>query len=149
MIILPSCAEELRTAKQRNDLKSLSGQPLQVTCSLTCSFAANYQFNFPRPAPIWPCSSVGKATEIVPAVVGSNPTGVRDFLSPCGPISFPWAIAQKVLFGIFIQHFNTPHFNHYIICKWSIVKIHSSQSCNFKTCRARLLARKSVKFNPG
>ena len=35
-----------------------------VTTSLTCSFAAIYHLNFPRPAPVWPCSSVGRATLI-------------------------------------------------------------------------------------
>ena len=42
---------------------------------------------------------------------GFEPHRVRDFsLCPCGRISF---LAQKVLFGIFIQHSNTPHLNHY------------------------------------
>ena len=30
----------------------------------TCSFHANYLLNYPRPAPIWPCSSVSRATVI-------------------------------------------------------------------------------------
>ena len=68
----------------------LSGQTLLVTPSLTCSSAANYHLNFPRPAPIWPCSSVGEQRRSVPEVVGSNPTTVRDFFSfsHVGPISF-------------------------------------------------------------
>ena len=42
----------------------LSGQTLLVIPSLTCSFAANYRLNFPLPAPVWHCSSVGRATVI-------------------------------------------------------------------------------------
>ena len=42
----------------------LSAKTSLVTPSLMCSFAANYHLNFPRPAPIWPCSSVGRATVI-------------------------------------------------------------------------------------
>ena len=49
-------------------------------------------------------------------VVLLNPTGVREFsLSPCGPIFFSRAIAPKVLFVIFIQNFNLPHLNLYIL----------------------------------
>ena len=42
----------------------LSGQILLITPSLMCSFTLNYHINFLRPAPIWPCSSVGRATVI-------------------------------------------------------------------------------------
>ena len=41
---------------------------LLVTPSLTCSFAVYYDLNYPRPAPIWPCSSVGRATIICSGV---------------------------------------------------------------------------------
>ena len=30
----------------------------------TCSFSTNNQLQYPRPAPIWPCSSVGRETVI-------------------------------------------------------------------------------------
>ena len=44
------------------------------------------------------------ATFVVPEVVGSNPTGVRDFFSFSVWAHFlSRAIAQKVLFGIFIR----------------------------------------------
>ena len=36
------------------------------------------------------------------------------FQSPCGPISLLLTLDQKVLLGIFIQHFNIPHLNRYI-----------------------------------
>ena len=83
----------------------LSGQTFLVTPSLTCSFAANLVITcLPRPAPIWPCS-------YVPEVVGSNPTGVRDFFSSLSVWAhfLSRANAEKVLFRIFVEQFNLPH----------------------------------------
>ena len=73
---------------------NLTGYP-----SLTCSFAANYHLNFPQPAPIWPCSLVGRVSE----VVGSNPLGLRDFSFSAWAHFLSRANAQKVLFGIFFR----------------------------------------------
>ena len=46
--------------------KTRGREMLLVTHSVsrTCSFAANYHLDFLRPAPSWPCSSVGRATVI-------------------------------------------------------------------------------------
>ena len=61
-----------------------------VTPSLTCSLAANYHLNFPRPAPIWPCSSVGRAMVICSGGLGFDPhRGQRfSFFLRVGPFSF-------------------------------------------------------------
>ena len=87
-----------------------------LTDSLPCSFAANYHLNdlnFPRPTPISPCSSVGRATVIC--------SGGRGFQSHQGQRFFlfcsVWAYflsrdnAQKVLFGILLEHFNLSQLN--------------------------------------
>ena len=68
----------------------LSGQVLLVTPSLTCSFASNYHFNFPRPAPIWPSSSVGRATVICSVDCKFEPhRGQKYFVFPrVGPFLF-------------------------------------------------------------
>ena len=58
---------------QMGDGNLLSGQALLITPSLMCSFAANYHLNFPRPASIWPCSSVGRATVICSGGRGFEP----------------------------------------------------------------------------
>ena len=42
----------------------LRGQTLLDTPPLTGSFAANYHLHFPRPAPFWLCSAVGRAKVI-------------------------------------------------------------------------------------
>ena len=85
-----------------------------VTPSLMCLFAANYHLIYVRTAPIWPCSSVEQQSS-VPEVVGLNPVGAIDFFSFSVWAHFlSRANAQKVLFRIFIQHFNIPHLNHYI-----------------------------------
>ena len=48
--------------------------------------------------------------------MGSNPTGVRDFLSFSAWTHFhSRANAQKVSFGTILEHFNLPHLNHYHI----------------------------------
>ena len=82
----------------------LSGQTLLITPSITCSFAATYNLNFPRPAPIWPCSSVGRALVICSGGREfESQRGQRFFLfDRVGPNFLSGAIAQKVEFGIFI-----------------------------------------------
>ena len=51
---------------------------------------------------------------IILEVVGSNPTGAKDFFSfPCVPIFF-LTLGQEVLFEIFVQYFNIPSLKHYI-----------------------------------
>ena len=51
-----------------------------------------------------------------PEVVGSNPTGDTDLFSFSVLAHFlSRAIAQKVLFGTILEHFNLPHLNHYHI----------------------------------
>ena len=70
----------------------------------TCSIAANYHINFPRP-----CSSVGRATVIGFGGCGFEPHRGSEIFShsPCGPISFSRPNAQNVLFGvILLEHFN-------------------------------------------
>ena len=68
----------------------LSGQTLLITPSITCSFAATYNLNFPRPAPIWPCSSVGRALVICSGGREfESQRGQRFFLfDPVGPFPF-------------------------------------------------------------
>ena len=87
----------------------LSGQSLLVTPSLTCSFAAIFTILIPhrRPAPIWPCSSVGRAT-----VVCSGGRGFESHLDQeISSQSFSmWA--QKVSFGILLKYFNLTYFYH-------------------------------------
>ena len=85
-------------------LTALSSQTLLVTPSLTCSLATNYLLNSLRPAPIWPCSSVSRATVICCGGRGFEPhRGQRVFLFlHLGPF-LSRATAQKVLFGIFIR----------------------------------------------
>ena len=68
----------------------LSGQSLLVTPSLTCSFAAIFTILIPRrrPAPIWPCSSVGRATVVCSGGRGFESHLDQRFLLslfPCGP----------------------------------------------------------------
>ena len=86
----------------------LSGQALLVIPSLPFLLAPNFHFNYPRPAPISPCSSVGAATVMtwsVSEVVGSNHTGVTDFFSFSVWSQFlSWVIAWKEQLGIFVQH---------------------------------------------
>ena len=89
----------------------LSGQTLLVTPSLTYSFAANYHLNFPRPAPIWPCSSVSRATVICSGGRGFEPHRVRDFsLTPCGPISF-LGLTLRTYYLELLEHFNLSQLN--------------------------------------
>ena len=79
----------------------LTGYP-----SLTCSFAAIYHLNFPQTAPIWPCSSVGRATVICSGGRGFEPhRGQRFFLFLRVAYFLSRANAQQELFGI-IRHFN-------------------------------------------
>ena len=73
----------------------LSSQALLVTPSLTCLFVANHHLNYSRPAPVWFCSSVGRASIIYSDVVGTNPTHVRDCFSLSVWVHFlSMAIAQ-------------------------------------------------------
>ena len=53
-------------------------------------------------------------------VVGSNPTGVRDFfpfsVSQCGPISFLGLSLRRYYLGYLLKYFNlVPYLNHYIM----------------------------------
>ena len=76
--------------------------------------AANYHLNFPRLVPIWPCSSVGKVTVIRSGGRGFEPhRGQILFSSSVWAHFLSGANTQKVLFGIFIQHFKIriPHLN--------------------------------------
>ena len=96
-------------------LLMLCGQTLLVTPSLTCSFATNYHLNFPRPAPIWPCSLVGKATVICSRGHEFEPhRGQRFFfyLSPCRLIYFLGLLLRRYYLGYLLEHFNLPHLNH-------------------------------------
>ena len=52
--------------------------------------------------------------ERVKEVLGSNPTDIRDFFFFSAWVHFlSKAIAQKILFGILIQHFNLQNLNRY------------------------------------
>ena len=63
-------------------LLMLRDQTSLVAPSLMCSIAANYHLNYPRSAPFWPCSSVGRARVIRSGGRGFKPYGVcRDFFS--------------------------------------------------------------------
>ena len=83
----------------------LSGQALLVTPSLMCSFAANYHLNFPRPAPIWPCSSIGRATVSCSGGRGFESLRGQRFLShsPCWPISFLGLLLRRYYLGFGIR----------------------------------------------
>ena len=72
-----------------------------VTPSLTCSFTANYHLNFPRPAPVWPCSSVGRATVTCSEGRGFKPHQGQRFILLLWAHFLSRANAHKVLFGIF------------------------------------------------
>ena len=69
-----------------------------------------------QPPCIWPRSSVGRATVIYSGGVGSNSTGVTDFFSLCGPISF-LGIRRYYLEYLLdlLEHFNLQYLNHYLI----------------------------------
>ena len=97
-------------------LNSAQRPNLTVTPSPTCSFAANYHLNFPQPAPIWPCSSVGRATVICSWGRGfESQRGQRFFsLSPCGPIFFLGLSLRRYYLGYLLEHFNLPYLNHFI-----------------------------------
>ena len=89
-------------------LKSAQRPTFLVTPSFTCSFAANYYLNFPRPALIWPCSSAGRATVICSGGRGFRSRRSQRFFSFSVRAHFlSRAIAQKETFEIFIlQHFS-------------------------------------------
>ena len=84
--------------------------------NFSCSFAANYHLNFPRPAPIWPCISVGRATVICSRGRRfESRQGQRFFLfTPCEPISFLGLPLRRYYLGYLLEHFNLPNLNHYI-----------------------------------
>ena len=64
--------------------------------SLTCSFPQIYHdLNFPRPAPIWPCSPVGRATVIC--------SGGRGFESRRDQRLFSFSVWVHFLSGMFIR----------------------------------------------
>ena len=76
--------------------------------------AANSHLKLPRPAPIWPRSSVGRATVICSGAHGfESHRGQRFFSFSVWPHFLSKAVTQKVLFGIFLQQFNLPHLIHY------------------------------------
>ena len=103
----------------------LSGQTSLVNPSLTCSSAANYHLTFPRPAPMWPCSSFGRATVICSGRRGFEPHRGQIFsLFPCGPISFLGVTFRRYYLGYLIEHFKLPHLNHYNMI-WCLVKLHA------------------------
>ena len=81
-----------------------------------------FQLHFPRPAPVWPCSSVGGAAVIKLEGRGfkSHP-GQRFPLSLCGPISICRANAHMV-YGLKHQHFRLQ----------SITTIHNSPIGHFR-----------------
>ena len=57
---------------------------LNVTLHCTCTYSltCNWHLHFPRPAPVWPCSSVGGAV-VITKVVGSIRILVGVSLCPC------------------------------------------------------------------
>ena len=94
----------------------ISGQSLLVTPSLTCSFAANNHLNHPRPALIWPCSSVGRATVhglFRRSWVRTLPGSEIVSLSPCGPISILGLMLGMYYLGYLLEHFKLSPLNLY------------------------------------
>ena len=87
---------------------------LTVYPSLTSSFATNSHLNFPRPAPIWPCSSVGRATVICSRGRGFESHRCQRFflLSPCGSISFLELSLRR--YYLEYLHSTSTHLNHFL-----------------------------------
>ena len=89
----------------RSLLIVLSRQTLLVTPSFTSIFAPNFHLNYPRPAPIWPCTSVAQLVEqwrSIPEVVRGE--GIFSFC-PCGPISFLRLSLRRYYLGYWYSAF--------------------------------------------
>ena len=115
-----------RKGREKNSVHKLPygtrTRPIRVTSSPTCPFTAIYHRNFPRPAPIWPCSSFGRATVICSGDRRFEPHRVssENFSpSPYGPIFFLVLTLRRYYFGylFIVEHFNLPHLNHYMYNK--------------------------------
>ena len=91
-------------------------------------FHATPMYVFRRPAPICPCSSVGRAMVICycTKVVDSSYSEIFS-LSPCGPISFLELSLRRCYVVYLLEHFNLPHLNHYHIYLIYIVHCKENQ----------------------
>ena len=111
------CAHFLSRANAQKILFGilLSGQTLLLVLHLRVHLPQTYHLSFPRPAPIWPCSSVGRATVICTGgrEFGSNPVGAQRLFSLCGPISFQGLTPRSYYLEYLLEQFNLPYLNHY------------------------------------